>query len=147
MSYATIMVHVDVNGELNGRVQVAGELAGRFGSRLMRISAWMPRPPFALEGVVIDPALTEEDLASRTAWLKKRGDAFRTAVGLEARRVDWRCSQEFPGEYIAREARAADLVVIGGSGRRLILTCFRNPAHFCCGSGGRFSPYRRASGP
>jgi len=113
MSYATIMVHVDVNGELNGRVQIAGELAGRFESRLIGISSWMPRPPFALEGVVIDPALTEEDLASRTAWLKKRGDAFRTAVGLEVGRVDWRCSQEFPGEYIAREARAADLVVIG----------------------------------
>ncbi len=107
-----MMVQVDVNGELDGRVRIAKQLADRFQSNLIGISSWMPRPPFAVEGVVIDPELTAEDLARRTELLNKRGDAFKAAVGIDGRRVDWRCSQEFPSEYIAREARAADLVVI-----------------------------------
>lgn len=112
MSYASIMVQVDVTGELNGRVRVAGELADRFQSHLIGISSWMPRPPFTVEGVMIDPVLSAEELAERTRVLDQRGDAFKAAVGIDERRVEWRSSQEFPSEYIAREARSADLVII-----------------------------------
>ena len=112
MSYATMMVQVDVNGELDGRVRLAAKLADRFQSQLIGISAWMPRPPFTIEGVTIDPVLTAADLKERSAALNRRGEEFKAAVGIDGRRVDWRCSQEFPTEYIAREARAADLVVI-----------------------------------
>lgn len=112
MSYASIMVQVDVTGELNGRVRVAAQLADRFKSHLIGISSWMPRPPFTVEGVVIDPVLSAEELANRTKILDQRGHAFKAAVGIDKRRVEWRCSQDYPSEYIAREARAADLVVI-----------------------------------
>jgi nucleotide-binding universal stress UspA family protein len=112
MTYASMMVQVDVTGDLNGRVRLAAQLADQFQSRLIGISSWMPRPPFAVEGVVIDPELTAEDLESRTRLLNQRGEAFKAAVGMEARRVEWRCSQEFPSAFIAREARAADLVII-----------------------------------
>jgi nucleotide-binding universal stress UspA family protein len=113
MSYASIMVHVDVTGGLGGRVRVAGQLADRFQSHLIGITSWMPRVPFRIEGVAIDPVLSAEDLAERTRILDRRGHAFRAAVGLDERRVEWRSSQEFPSDYIAREARAADLLIIG----------------------------------
>jgi nucleotide-binding universal stress UspA family protein len=106
------MVQVDVTGELNSRVRVAGQLAVRFESHLIGISSWMPRPPFTVEGVVIDPVLSAEELAERTRFLDQRGRAFKSATGVDERRVEWRSSQEFPSEYVAREARAADLVVI-----------------------------------
>lgn len=112
MSYASIMVQVDVTGELNGRVRVAGQLADRFQSHLIGISSWMPRPPFTVEGVVIDPTLSAEELAERTRILDQRGRAFKSATGIDEHRLEWRSSQEFPSEYIAREARAADLVII-----------------------------------
>lgn len=112
MSYATMMVQVDVNGELDGRVRLAAKLADRFQSHLIGISAWMPRPPLTVEGVMIDPELTADNLQKMSAALHKRGEEFKAAVGIDGRRVDWRCSQEFPSEYIAREARAADLVII-----------------------------------
>lgn len=112
MSYASIMVHVDVTGELKGRVRVAAQLADRIQSHLIGISAWMPRPPFTVEGVVIDPVLSAEDLAKRTEALDQRGHAFKSAVGIDGHRVEWRSSQEYPSDYIAREARAADLVII-----------------------------------
>jgi nucleotide-binding universal stress UspA family protein len=106
------MVQVDVHGNLGGRVRVAATLAGRFQSHLIGISAWMPRPPFTVEGVTIDPKLTDADLRRRDAVLNRRGEEFKAAAGIDRRRVDWRCSQEFPSEYIAREARAADLVIV-----------------------------------
>ena len=112
MSYASMMVQVDVTGELNGHVRLAAHLADRFQSHLIGISSWMPRPPFTVEGVVIDPVLSAKDLANRTKVLDERGHAFKAAVGIDGRRVEWRSSQEFPSEYIAREARAADLVII-----------------------------------
>ena len=112
MSFASIMVQVDINGALDGRERLAGQLAERFHSHLIGISAWAPRPPFAVEGVVIDPELTAEDLENRTRQLQQRGEAFKAAVGLDKSRVEWRCSQAFPTEYIAREARAADLVIV-----------------------------------
>ena len=112
MSYATMMVQVGVNGELGGQVRLAAKLAERFQSHLIGISAWMPRPPFTVEGVMIDPELTAADLRERSAVLNRRGEEFKAAVGIDGQRVGWRCSQEFPSEYIVREARATDLVIV-----------------------------------
>jgi nucleotide-binding universal stress UspA family protein len=113
MSYASIMVHVDVTGGLGGRVQVAAQLAERFQAHVIGITSWMPRVPFKIEGIAIDPVLSTEDLAERTRILDRRGHAFRAAVRLDERRMEWRSSQEFPSDYIAREARAADLMIVG----------------------------------
>ena len=113
MSYATILVHVDVDGELGGRVQVAASLADRFHSDLIGAAAWMPKPAFAVEGVIIDPEPTDADYEEMRATLSVRGKDFRTAAGAGRREVEWRSSLEFPTEYIAREARAADLLVMG----------------------------------
>ena len=112
MTYATMMVHVDVAGGLDGRVPLAIKLADRFQSHLIGVSAWMPRPSFVVEGVVVDPAPTERELLNMTAILDKRGQQFKAAASANGRRVDWRYSSEFPTEYIARESRAADLLII-----------------------------------
>ena len=96
---------------MNGRVQIARSLPAV--ESVIGISFMDATPSVCARGCGHRSRVDRGRSGSRTAWLKKRGDAFRTAVGLEVGRVDWRCSQEFPGEYIAREARAADLVVIG----------------------------------
>ena len=128
MSYATIMVQVDADGELNGRVRVAAQLANCFQSRLIGISSWMPRPPFAYGGVVVDPALTPEDIAKRMADLRQRGEAFKAAVSLGEQRAEWRCAQEFPTPYVIQKARAADLLVIGRERKNLDPHLFVDPA-------------------
>ena len=97
MAYATIMVQVDGEGELNGRVRLAIQLADRFQSRLIGVSSWTPRPPLVAvgvsswpprpplvaEGMVIDLELTPEDIARKMAALNKRGDAFKAAAGTQ----------------------------------------------------------------
>lgn len=127
MSFASMMVQVDVTGELTGRVRVAAQLADRFQAHLIGISSWMPRPVFTVEGVVIDPVLSAEDLANRTKALDQRGHAFKAAVGIDERRVEWRSSQEFPSEHIAREARAADLVIVSRERRTFDPYIFPDP--------------------
>ena len=51
--------------------------------------------------------------------VKKRIDEaearFRAAIGGRARDVEWRCALERPDEYVAREARAADLIIAGSN--------------------------------
>jgi nucleotide-binding universal stress UspA family protein len=37
-----------------------------------------------------------------------------------AKNVEWRCSLELPARYIAREARAADIVVAAGEGHAIV---------------------------
>jgi hypothetical protein len=73
VSYASIMVQVDVTRELNGQIRVAAQSADRFQSHLIGIRAWRPLPPFTVEGFVIDPVLSAEDLANRTKVLEQRG--------------------------------------------------------------------------
>ena len=113
MSYSTLLVHVDVDGELGGRVRVAAGLADQFSSHLIGAASWMPRPPFVVEGVTLDPGPTEEGCEEMRLVLSRREKEFRACVGQDRSQIEWRSSLEFPTEFVAREARAADLVIIG----------------------------------
>jgi nucleotide-binding universal stress UspA family protein len=48
------------------------------------------------------------------AVLDRRGEQFRAVAKSQVQDVEWRSALEFPTEFVAREARAADLVVVGG---------------------------------
>lgn len=112
MSYATMLVHIDAEGELDGRMALAVDLAARFRSHLIGAAAIMPRPAFAIEGVVIDREPTDQELADMRESLRKRGETFAAAArGVPS--SEWRCDLAFPSEFIAREARSADLVILG----------------------------------
>ena len=113
MSYSSLLVHVDVDGEIGGRVRLAAGLADQFHSHLIGAASWMVRPPFVVEGVTIDPEPTEEDHKEMREVLSRREKEFRACVGETRSQVEWRSSLDFPTEFVAREARAADLVIIG----------------------------------
>ena len=113
MPYSSLLVHVDVDGEIGGRVRLAAGLADQFHSHLIGAASWMARPAFVVEGVVVDPEPTEEGCQEMRAVLSRRGQEFRAYVGEARTQVEWRSSLDFPTEFVAREARAADLVIIG----------------------------------
>jgi nucleotide-binding universal stress UspA family protein len=113
MSYATIMVHVDVVGELGAHVKVAGELAKRFHGHLIGISGWAPTSVFLAEEALQDPMPSSPPLQEMKSILDIKGQRFRAAFETDDRTVEWRSSLDFPSDYIAREARAADLIVVG----------------------------------
>jgi nucleotide-binding universal stress UspA family protein len=115
MSYATLMVHVDVDGEMGGRVNVAAGLADLFDASLIGIAAWAPMSVFLAEKAREDRAPDETHLQDMKALLDQKGQQFCAAVGTGSRGVEWRSVLDFPSEAVAREARAADLVVVGNA--------------------------------
>jgi nucleotide-binding universal stress UspA family protein len=113
MSYATLMVHVDVDSELSGRVSVAADLAARLHAHLIGVGAWAPMSVFLAEEAKIDPAPTEPHLQDMKALLDQKGRQFCAAVGRGDPHAEWRSVLDFPTDALARECRSADLIIVG----------------------------------
>jgi nucleotide-binding universal stress UspA family protein len=112
MSYANLMVHVGADRLSDARIRLAAGLADRLHAGLIGIAGFGPRPPFVAEGVVIDVGPTEEEMQAMAAELAKLGERFRAAAGVD-RPVEWRTGLDYPIDVVLREARAADLIVVG----------------------------------
>src|SRR6516162_818395 len=113
MSYVSLMVHVDVDGELSPRVTIAAGLADRFRAHLIGVAAWAPVPGFLTEGAPGRMNSSVPGLQHMKDTLDKKGEEFRVAVGKDGRRLEWRSALDFPAEVLAREARASDIVIVG----------------------------------
>jgi len=113
MSYASLMVHIDIDSELSGRVGIAADLADRFHSLLIGVSGWAPMSVALADEAMLKTRPSVPDLERMKRMLDLKGNQFRTEAGKNGRQVDWRSDLDFPTEVLAREARAADLVIIG----------------------------------
>ena len=109
MSYATIMVYVETDGTPRERVRLSAQLASKFNATLIGVSARAIRPPILVDGIAVAtppdgiPDI-EARLADKAEWLRLVADRPK---------VLWRSAIDFPVDALAREARSADLVVIG----------------------------------
>lgn len=112
MSFATVMVHIDIDSPRDNVIRVAAGIAARFPAMLIGVSAWEPRPPLTYGGVVVDPKISDEVIQEISADLARLAQHFRGIVG-EVASVDWRASIEAPTEFVTTQARAADLLIIG----------------------------------
>ena len=108
MSYASMMVHLDVERDSEQRVQLALELAARFEAGLIGVAGLALRPAFKAGGVVVYSEPTKEDLHKLTFRFEAMSKKFLTQ-GQGLKHVEWRAAAEAPLEVVAREARAADL--------------------------------------
>ena len=80
--------------------------------RLIGVAGWVPgRERAALSHAELQQP--EKRLKWIRAELDRLGERFGEVAGITALPTEWRGSFNFPREVIAREARAADLVVIG----------------------------------
>jgi nucleotide-binding universal stress UspA family protein len=111
-SFATMMVHVDVVRDCESRVQLALALADRFRTTLIGVAGLPLRPAFAAGGVVVYHEPTQADCRAVSALLDDIGRRFR-AKGQHLKEVEWRTALELPYELVSREARAADLIIVG----------------------------------
>jgi nucleotide-binding universal stress UspA family protein len=114
MTYKSIMVHLELNGDNKGVLGVAAELALRFNTRVIGVAGCQPTHVLANEGVFAgevvarDRAEIERDLAAAEA-------EFHSALEGRARGLQWRSAITYalPADFLAEEARAADLIVTG----------------------------------
>ena len=81
MSYATLMVHIDLYGELGGHVEVAVDLAERFHAHLIGVAGWAPMSAVVADKPRNDPTSSESHLQEFKRLLDQRGREFCAAVG------------------------------------------------------------------
>jgi nucleotide-binding universal stress UspA family protein len=113
MNYATVMVGMAIGQSNDSRLEVAAQLAERFGARVIGIAAaeFSP-PPYFTAG---EPAqgLIDQGWAAVKSRLRDLEGEFRAAMQNRAIEVEWRCAEDFPTRYIVQQARACDIIVVG----------------------------------
>lgn len=114
MEYKTLMVHMELNGDNEGVLKIAGELAERFNAKVIGIAAAQPvkilYDEFCTAGEIMaqDQAEIDKELSACVAQ-------FRQALQERANGLEWRSTTTFGAldEYIAEQARVADLIITG----------------------------------
>lgn len=112
MSFAAMMVHVELAEPRDERIRLAAGLSSRFHSTLIGVTAWEPRPPLTYGGVVVDTEPTENRFREMSDQMAGTGEHFRAVAG-GSQPAEWRAGIESPTDFLVREARAADLIIIG----------------------------------
>src|SRR5215469_11861308 len=111
LSFAALMVHVDVEHDSEQRVELAIGLADRFQAALIGVAGCALWPAFMAGDVELSKS-SQYDFQRVMVRFEQKGKTFR-AQGRSLRQIEWRSALESPGELLLREARAADLLVIG----------------------------------
>ncbi len=113
MDYKTIMVSLALDRPNDACVAVAGDLAERFGARIVGIAASDLRPPMYFAEGDFAQKLFEEEAAAIQGRLSELEAEFRAAVESRATSVEWRSARALPVPYMLQQARAADILVVG----------------------------------
>ncbi len=113
MSFNSILVHMEIDGISNARLQYATDMAGDLDAFLIGFTACAIRPVHISEmGVVTDETYQDE----ATARNRKRFDELKTeffAIAGDGPNSAWRQSEDLPTRALAANARVADLVISG----------------------------------
>jgi nucleotide-binding universal stress UspA family protein len=111
MSFSTIMVYLDLAQSNDSTLRVAVDLAKQFNAKLIGIAAASPKSLYYGQNTF---ELSLVDLRSVIAKrLMEAEEHFRSLTHEQGLEIEWRSAIQQPEKYVAREARAADLVVIG----------------------------------
>jgi nucleotide-binding universal stress UspA family protein len=103
------MLYVNADSKPEQLLRLAAGLAKKFDATLIGMSALAVRPPFVAEEVVVE-GVTEADIRKK---LSKKEKWFHKIVGTERQSIEWRSIVDFPIDALTREARSADLIIIG----------------------------------
>jgi nucleotide-binding universal stress UspA family protein len=112
MTYSTVMVHLDLDESNDARLHIAGDLAEQFDAKLIGIAACKPQPSVYADGPLAQ-SLVRQLEAEANEKLNKLEQRFRTACQNRIEGVEWRRAYAVPVDFLAHEARAADIVITG----------------------------------
>ena len=123
MDYKTVMVGLALDRPNAACLSVAGDIAERFGARIIGVAASDLRPPmYFADGDVAQKLLDQEASAIETR-LSELESEFRAAVEKRASAVEWRAARALPVPYMLQQARAADILVVGARSETLVDPC------------------------
>ena len=114
MTYASLMVHLELGHSNAGLLRITGDLAARFGASVTGIVACQPMQLAFAEGYVPGEVF-EQDTNQRKREIGVAEAEFRAALQSRVSTLEWRQTVRFAPlpEYVAHEARGADLLITG----------------------------------
>ena len=114
MTYATLMVHLQLGRSNANLLRIAGHLAERFQAGVIGVAACQPMQIDYANGYA-SGALIAQDREELETEIKEAEAEFCSALKTRAGFLDWRSTVTFIAlsDYLAREARWADLVITG----------------------------------
>lgn len=112
MTYKTVMVHLDLGQPSEPALRVTRELADRFKSTVIGVTAGLPNVPVHADGMIATSVLELDDEELNQA-IGRCESHFRSALKGVGGALEWRAEAAYPADFLAREARAADLLVVG----------------------------------
>jgi nucleotide-binding universal stress UspA family protein len=124
MTFTTVLVHVDLDHPNEKHLRLAADVAELFGARVIGATAADPHPRY-----YADSSFAANLVAQLRARIKEQVAAaetmFRTELSGRVKEIEWRSAFAAPANFIAREARGADLVIVcarrsGGVADRLL---------------------------
>ena len=120
MSIKDILVHLDASPRSTARLDVAADLAARFGAHLTALAIIDLPPPdvfYGFPSAFMDVQRAEDVIermrAARTEELAGAEQAFRAAVASRGLTGEWRLVEGVVDDVVALHTRYSDLVVIG----------------------------------
>jgi nucleotide-binding universal stress UspA family protein len=123
MDYKAVMVSLALDRSNDACLAVAGDIAERFGARVIGIAASDLRPPlYFVEGGCAQKLLDDEAAAVRRR-LSELEIEFRVSVEKRAKSVEWRSAQSLPVPYVLQQMRAADVLVVGARSESIVDPC------------------------
>jgi nucleotide-binding universal stress UspA family protein len=119
MTYATLMVHLELGRTNSGLLKIAGDLAEQFHAAVIGIATCQPLQLIYTAGYTpgyIPSSLIEQDREEAERKIAAAEKEFRDALSSRISRLEWRSTARFGS--LAQEARSADLII----------TCVDQPA-------------------
>jgi len=120
MDYKTVMVGLALDRPNDACLRVAGDVAERFGARIIGVAASDLRPPMYFADGDFAQKLLDEEAAAIDRRLSELEAEFRASVERRASAVEWRSARSLPVPYMLQQARAADILVIGARPETLV---------------------------
>ncbi len=114
MTYRTLMVYLELEQGSEPALRAARELADRFKSRVIGITAGLPAAPIHADGMIASSVL-EVDHEQLNQAIARCETRFRSALRDFDGALEFRSNAANPADFLAAEARAADLLVVGRS--------------------------------
>jgi nucleotide-binding universal stress UspA family protein len=112
MSFVALMVHFDAGPSSHQRLRLAVDLAIGFEAALIGIAGRSYQPPFLVDGDTGGAERKNGEQQEMTRALAEIGEKFHAAAK-QVTHAEWRGTPDDATHLIVREARAADLVIIG----------------------------------
>ena len=120
MDYKTVMVGLALDRPNDACLRVAGDIAERFGARVIGVAASDLRPPMYFADGDFAQKLLDEEATAIERRLSELETEFRASVERRATAVEWRSTRSLPVPYMLQQARAADILVIGARPETLV---------------------------